>query len=85
MSEGAEEEKLDRGRGLFLRDRSSQNVFLSSGYKREEKERESPSLISRTVSVDVKHHVYLLRERRGEGGGGEEIKKDSPQFLRKLL
>ena len=26
----------------------------------------SPSLISRTVSVDVKHHVYVLQE---EGGG----------------
>ena len=25
-----------------------------------QKERQSPSLISRMVSVDVKHHVYLL-------------------------
>ena len=36
------------------------------------KEKVNPSLISLMVSMDVKHHVYLLKQHQGRGGGGGE-------------
>ena len=47
----------------------------------------SPSLISLMVSVDVKHHVYLLLIRDGErrmggvGSGGEGGQEEMNSFL----